>query len=107
MASPAPGEDDFPIIGTYTRDITCKGTASDRPDLKVKITRMEIASNMGICEILNRKRDGRVFSLHLGCRVPGDQIILGDVTFTIRDDSTLDFEDQDHTSDAVLHKCTD
>ena len=108
MASaPAPGEDDFPIVGTYTRDEQCRATTAARPDLLVKITRKEIASNMAICEILNRKRDGKIFSVHVGCKTPGDQLILGDVTFTIRDNKTLDFEDQDHTSDAVLHKCAE
>ena len=107
IQGPAAGEDDFPIVGTYTRDVQCRSTGAARPDLLVKITRREIASNLGICEILNRKRSGKVFSIHVGCKAPGDQLILGDVTFTIRDEKTLDFEDQDHTSDAVLHKCVD
>jgi hypothetical protein len=36
----------------------------------------------------------------------GEQVLLGDATFTIRDDRTIEFEDQDHTSDATLHRCT-
>jgi len=111
MASLSPssaGEDDFPIVGTYSRDLQCNGNGTERPDLLVKITRRHIEANFGTCQILDRKRDGRAFFVHLQCKVPGDQLILGDVTFTIRDDErTLDFEDQDHTSDAVLHKCTE
>ena len=99
--------EDFPIVGSYTRDIACKGNGSDRPDLLVRITRDEIESQMGVCRILNRKREGKAIMAHVACKVPGaEQLILGDVTFTIRDDKTLDFEDQDHTSDATLHKCT-
>ena len=104
---PALAEDDFPIVGTYMRDIACTGNGSDRPDLLVRITQKRIKSPMGSCNILSRKRDGKAITAHVECKVPGDQLILGDVTFTIRDDKTLDFEDQDHTSDATLHQCAE
>jgi hypothetical protein len=104
-STPVLGDDDFPIVGTYLKDEVCRGDGSDRPDLRVKITRTEIVSNMGACTILSRRREGRTFSAHVQCKMPGDSVILGDVTFTQRDDRTLDFDDQDHTSPAVLHKC--
>jgi len=104
---PTGAEGDFPIVGTYMRDIACKGNGSDRPDLLVTITPTRIESPMGSCNILSRKRVGQAISAHLECRVPGDQLILGEVTFTIRDDKTLDFEDQDHTSDATLYRCSE
>ena len=73
----------------------------------VRITREQIESQMGVCRILDRRREGKTIMAHVACKVPGaEQPILGDVTFTIRDDTTLEFEDQDHTSDATLHKCT-
>ena len=105
--APALGEDDFPIAGTYMQNEKCKGDGSDRADLKVKITRKEIESNMSSCAILHVKRDGKSIAAHLECKIPGGQIILGDIMFTLRDDSTLDFEDQDHTSSAVLYKCAE
>jgi hypothetical protein len=101
------GEDDFPIVGTYMRDIACTGNGSQRPDLLVTITPKRIESPMGSCSILSRKRSGKAISAHVECKVPGDQLILGDVTFTIRDEKTLDFEDQDHTSDATLYRCSE
>ena len=107
MSAPTRAEDDFPIVGTYMRDIVCKGNGSDRPDLLVTITQKRIESPMGSCNILSRKRVGKAISAHVECRVSGNQMILGDVTFTIRDDKTLDFEDQDHTSDATLYRCAD
>ena len=107
MGGPIGAEDDFPIVGTYMRDIACKGNGSDRPDLLVTITPKRIESPMGSCNILSRKRSGKVISAHVECKVSGDQMILGDITFTIRDDKTLDFEDQDHTSDATLYRCAD
>jgi hypothetical protein len=102
---PVLAEDDFPIVGTYMRDIACPGNGSHRPDLLVTITQKQIESPMGTCSILSRKRAGKAITAHVECKVPGDQLILGDVTFTIRDEKTLDFEDQDHTSDATLHRC--
>jgi hypothetical protein len=105
VSEPAFAEDDFPIVGTYMRDMVCTGNGSHRPDLLVTITQKRIESPMGTCNILSRKRVGQAISAHVECKVSGDQFILGDVTFTIRDDKTLDFEDQDHTSDATLHRC--
>jgi hypothetical protein len=105
VSTPASGDDDFPIVGTYIKDQVCKGDGSDRPDLLVKITRTEILSELGACKILSRRREGRTISAHVQCKMPGDNVILGDVTFTQRDDGALDFDDQDHTSPAVLYKC--
>ena len=107
ISEPILAEDDFPIVGIYMRDIACTGNGSQRPDLLVRITHKQIESPMGTCNILSRKRVGKAISAHVECKVPGDQLILGDVTFTVRDERTLDFEDQDHTSDATLHRCAE
>jgi hypothetical protein len=104
--TPVLSDDDFPIVGTYTKDEICKGDTAQRDDLLVKITRQLVESSMASCTILNRRRDGRAFQLHLECRMPGDLTIMGDATFIQRDDNALDFDDQDHTSPAVLHKCS-
>ena len=86
ITEPILAEDDFPIVGTYMRDIACTGNGSQRPDLLVKITQKQIESPMGVCNILSRKRVGKAISAHVECKVPGDQLILGDVTFTVRDE---------------------
>jgi hypothetical protein len=104
-SAPATGEDDFPIAGTYSKDQVCRGDGSDRADLLVKITRTDIQSVMGSCTILNKRRNGRTISAQVECKVPGDLTILGDVTFMQREDNALDFDDQDHTSPAVLYRC--
>ena len=102
---PAFGDEEFPIVGVYTKDEACKGDASRRADLQVKITRQNIESSMGSCAILNKRRNGRAYLIQVECKMPGDLTLLGDVTFTQRDENTLDFDDQDHTSPAVLHRC--
>ena len=101
----AQGDAEFPIAGTYLRDMVCKGDGSQRPDLVVVITPQRVVSPMGDCRILSHKKSGPAIQAHVECRLPGDQLILGDVTFTIRDARTIQFEDQDHTSDATLHRC--
>jgi hypothetical protein len=98
-------EDDFPIIGVYAKDQACRGNGSQQADALVRITAKEIESNMGTCTILSKTRQGNTFSVQVECKVPGDQTILGDVTFKVLDENTLDFDDQDHTSPAVLYKC--
>ena len=104
-SAPVAGDDDFPIVGTYMKDQVCKGDGSDRTDLLVKITRVNIQSSLGFCAILNKRRDGRTIWVHVECKMPGDLTVLGDVSFRQRDDNALDFDDQDHTSPAVLYKC--
>jgi len=78
---------------------------SDPADLLVKITGKAIESNMGSCSILGRKRKGKSFSMQVECKIPGDLVLLSDITFTLRNDNTLDFVDEYNTSPAVLHKC--
>jgi hypothetical protein len=104
-SAPVVGEDDLPIIGTYAKDQVCRGDGSDPADLLVKITGKTIESNLGSCAILHRKRNGKSFSLQVECRMPGNLVLVSDVTFTQRGDNSLDFVDEYNTSPAVLHKC--
>src|SRR5262249_6057593 len=102
----ATGDEDFPIVGVYAKDQVCKGDGSDPADVMVRISRTMIESSMGICTILNNRRDGRSILVHVECKMAGDLTILGEVTFTQRDEKgTLDYDDQDHTSTGVLYKC--
>ena len=103
--STAIGEDDFPLVGTYTENQACKGDASDAGVAKVKITPRDIDSAFGLCTILDRKRDGSTFAIHVECKGPGGSQMVGDVSFTVREDKTVAFSDQDQTYKAVLHKC--
>ena len=101
----AVADDELSIAGTYTKDQPCKGDGSDPADAVVTITREAIQSALGSCTILDTNQDGKAISMQVECKVPGDQIIQGDVTFTQREANVLDFDDQDHTSPAVLYSC--
>ena len=101
----AVADDELSIVGTYTKDQPCKGDGSDPADAVVTITRDAIQSALGSCTILNTTQAGKAISMQVECKVPGDQIIQGDVTFTQREANVFDFDDQDHTSPAVLYRC--
>jgi hypothetical protein len=104
-ASTSSGEDEFPLVGTYTENQPCKSDSSDAGVARVKITPKEIDSAFGLCTILENKREGNTFAIHVECKGPGGSAMLGDVNFTLREDKTVDFSDQDQTYKAVLHKC--
>ena len=105
FATPVLGEDDFPLVGTYTENQVCKGDGSDSGVSRVKITGRDIDSVFGFCTILSRKREGATFAVHVECKGPGGSQMLGDVNFTPRDDKIVDFSDQDQTYKATLYKC--
>jgi hypothetical protein len=106
-ATPVHGDDDFPLVGTYTENQACKPNGSDPGVSRVTITPRDIDSVFGLCTILNKKREGATFVVHVECKGPGGSQMLGDVIFTPREDKTIDFSDQDQTYKAVLHRCPD
>ena len=62
------GEDDFPIVGTYTENTPCTG---DGPNAaRVTITAHEINSAFGLCAILSRQREGPAFAVRVQCKSP-------------------------------------
>jgi hypothetical protein len=105
LAAPALGEDEFPLVGTYTENHVCKGNGSDAGVSRVKITVRDIDSVFGLCTILSKKREGDTFAVHVECKGPGGSQMVGDVNFTLREDKAIDFSDQDQTYKAVLYKC--
>ena len=107
LATPVRAEDDFPIVGTYTENQACKPDGSDPGVSRVKITSRDIDSVFGLCTILNKKREGITYMVHVECKGPGGSQMLGDVNFTPREDRTIDFSDQDQTYKAILYRCPD
>ncbi len=57
-ASVALADDDFPLAGTYTQNVPCKGDGTDAAADQVKISTKEIVSNVGTCTVQDFKRDG-------------------------------------------------
>jgi len=75
--------EDFPLTGNYTQNVACKGDGSDPATAKVTISPQEIVSNVGVCTILDKKKDGRSISAHVECKFAGGPLI-GDVTHDLR-----------------------
>jgi transposase InsO family protein len=46
---------------------------------RVTITSHDIQSSFGLCAILSRKREGATFAVHVECKDPGGNQLLGDV----------------------------
>jgi hypothetical protein len=105
FATPVLGEEDFPIVGTYTENTPCTGDGSNVS--RVTITDRDIDSAFGLCTILSRKRRGASFAVHVECKGPNGNQMLGDVNFTQRDDKIVDFSDLHQTYKATLYKCPD
>jgi hypothetical protein len=98
--------DDFPLTGNYTQNVVCKGDGSDPAAAKVKISAQEIVSNIGVCAILDTKKDGDSYAEHVECKFPSGPL-MGNITFTPKPDHTIDFVDSNGTYKAVLHPCPD
>jgi hypothetical protein len=100
----AAAADDFPLTGNYTQNVACKGDGSDPAAAKVTISPEEIVSNVGVCTILDKKQDGQSISAHVECKLAGGPL-MGDITFTLRPDNTVEFIDRDMTYKALLYRC--
>ncbi|MFZ0777184.1 MAG: hypothetical protein WCA26_05650 [Xanthobacteraceae bacterium] len=98
--------DDFPLAGSYTQNVACKGDGSDPAMAKVTISAQEIVSNVGVCSILDTKKDGGSYAEHVECKFPSGPL-MGNITFTPKPDNTVEFVDSNGTYKAVLHRCPD
>jgi hypothetical protein len=95
---------DFPLIGTYTQNVACKGDGSDPDSAKVTISSQAIVSNVSDCTILETKKDGDSYFARVECKFPSGPL-MGDITFTPRPDNTVEFVDRDMTYKAILYRC--
>lgn len=103
-AGAAPAADDFPLTGSYTQNVPCKGDGSDAAEVQVKISPQEIDSKVGVCTFLDTKQDGTSIDAHVECHFPAGPL-MGDITFTMQPDNTIKFIDRDQNYRAVLYRC--
>lgn len=96
--------DDFPLAGDYTQNVACKGDGTDPAAVKVMISAQEIVSNVGVCTILDSKKNGDSYAEHVECKFPSGPL-MGNITFTPKPDNTVEFVDSDGTYKTVLHRC--
>jgi hypothetical protein len=96
---------EFPLAGTFTRDIICRGDGNDPPVNIVKITPQEITSSFGVCAISDLKRDGNKISVHTSCTLQSGALVTGDVVFTMVDDKNINIDDLDRNYHTKLSRC--
>jgi hypothetical protein len=98
-------EGEFPLAGTFTRDIVCRGDGNDPPVNIVKITPQEITSSFGVCAISDIKRTGNKISLQTSCTLQSGALVTGDVVFTMVDDKNINIDDLDRNYHSKLSRC--
>jgi hypothetical protein len=103
-ASAAPLSDGFWLLGNFTQNVPCKGDGTDPAELKVKVTPTEVDSKVGVCTFLDATEEGNSLKAHVECQFPAGPL-MGDITFTLKPNKTIDFVDRDKTYTATLYRC--
>jgi len=98
-------EGDFPIEGVYTQNEVCRGDGSKQEFLRVKITSQDVSYAGGICSIDTRQQDADKVSMKVTCKFKSGSVLSSTISFTKKDNVTLDMAQQGGTYKAVLHRC--
>ena len=91
------------LLGEFTQNAPCKGDASDPAELRARISTDQIESKAGVCKFLDTQPEANRLKAHALCQFPAGPLI-GDFTFTRKDNGTIDFVDRDGTYTAILHR---
>jgi hypothetical protein len=95
---------DAAFTGTYTQNQACKGGGQDPANKLVTINDNEVVSNFGPCALSNKQVDGKVFKAQGVCKNKGMDIDV-DVSFTLKDNNTIDFVEGISGYKSVLNRC--
>ena len=96
---------DFWLLGEFTQNAPCKGDGSDPAELRARISTDQIESKAGVCEFLDTQPETNRLKVHALCQFPAGPL-MGDFTFTRKNNGTIDFVDRDGTYTAVLYRCS-
>ena len=91
------------LLGEFTQNAPCKGDASDPAELRARISTEQIESKACVCKFLDTQPEANRLKAHALCQFPAGPLI-GDFTFTRKDNGTIDFVDRDGTYTAILHR---
>lgn len=100
-------QDELPISGTYRQGRPCRGDDTSSRAGLVTITPQQIVHPGGVCTIDDKRQEGDTVVLRTTCRDKRGKVLSGDVSFTIRDNNTLDMSAQDGSYRAVLNRCSE
>ena len=104
--APAAAQDDAALIGTYTQKHACKGDGSDTPKDLVKITDTMADSNFGPCTFgSDRAWNGKTLKATSTCKNKTGAEYDVKLSFTLKDDKTVDFLEEGSQYKSVLYRC--
>ncbi len=103
---PAAAQDDAALAGTYTQKHACMGDGSSTPKDRVTITDKGADSNFGPCTFGSDKAwSGKTLKATATCKqkTGGDYEVK--LSFTMKDDKTVDFLEEGSQYKSVLYRC--
>ena len=103
-SSATAADDNFPLTGNYTQNVACKGDGTDPVAAQVKISPQEIVSNVGVCSFIDTGREGDTISARVECKFASGPL-MGNLSFRLLPDHTIEFVDRDGNYKAILHPC--
>jgi hypothetical protein len=104
--APALAQDDAALVGTYTQKHACKGDGSDTPKDLVKITGTTADSNFGPCTFGSDKAwSGKTLKATATCKQKTGGEYDVKLSFTLKDDKTVDFLEEGSQYKSVLYRC--
>ena len=93
------------LEGTYLRDRICTGRDDNAEPVRVKITHDSILYRGGACSIGDRSEAANSVTMRVNCRFDSGLVLSSDISFTVRDDKTVDMTQKDGSYTAVLKRC--
>ena len=97
---------DASLIGTYTQKHACKGDGSDTPKDRVLITDKMADSNFGPCTFnADKVWSGKTLKSTATCKQKTGGEYEVKLSFTVKDDKTVDFLEEASQYKSVLYRC--
>ncbi len=106
LPAAAQEQQDAALAGTYTQKHACKGDGSSTPKDVVKISEKQADSNFGPCTFgADKAWNGKTLKTSATCKqkTGGDYDVK--LSFTLKDDNTVDFLEEGSQYKSVLYRC--
>jgi len=98
--------DDAALVGTYTQKHACKGDGTDTPKDRVVISEKMADSNFGPCSFnADKAWSGKTLKASATCKQKTGGEYEVKLSFTLKDDKTVDFLEEGSQYKSVLYRC--
>jgi hypothetical protein len=102
----AAAQEDAALAGTYTQKHACKGDGSDTPKDRVTISGTMTDSNFGLCTFnADKAWSGKTLKAPSTCKNKTGAEYEVKLSFTLKDDKTVDFLEEGSQYKSVLYRC--